>query len=59
MRTSQAMTAPHYGSIGNVLVPLYGLTSPYQGSIKHIAYSVLRTPYKKYTKGGAHSAGEH
>ncbi len=52
------MTAPHYGSIGIVLVPLYGLTSPYQGSIKHIACSVLRTPYKKYTKGGAHSAGE-
>ena len=45
------MTAPRYGSIGIVLAPLYGLTSPYGGSVQHIACSVFRTPSYKCTKG--------
>ena len=33
------------------LVATWCLSSPGVGAIQHFAYSVSRTPYKKYTKG--------
>jgi len=33
------------------LVATWRLSSPGVGAVQHFAYSVSRTPYKKYTKG--------
>ncbi len=47
-----------YWPLAFALVATWRLSSPGVGAVRHFAYSVFRTPYKKYTKGGAHSAGE-
>ena len=47
-----------YWPLAFALVATWRLSSPGVGAVRHFAYSVLRTPYKKYTKGGVHSAGE-
>ena len=40
-----------YWALAFALVATWCLSSPGVGAVQHFAYSVSRTPYKKYTKG--------
>ena len=40
-----------YWALAFALVATWRLSSPGVGAVQHFAYSVSRTPYKKYTKG--------
>ncbi len=46
-----------YWPLAFALVATWRLSSPGVGAVRHFAYSVFRTPYKKCTKGCSHVGG--